>query len=145
MKIKFETIGFENLEALRSEQTREQINKMRELEIVVVEPSNRGEVVKWDDIDNPTEDRTLLRAIEQDRDVRVNQNTCMADRPNLCILTIIDEKIERIEFYEGHDALECTCDLKSLRLMKYKLPYTYSERCGFIEEIIEKTIKEGEA
>jgi len=46
----------------------------------------------------------------------------MADRPAFAVATVANDAVVRLEFYEGHDALECTYDLRSAALQGKDLP-----------------------
>lgn len=46
----------------------------------------------------------------------------MADRPDFCVITAMDNKAVRLEFYEGHDALELVYDLRAKELHGKDLP-----------------------
>ena len=46
----------------------------------------------------------------------------MADRPSFCVVTPMDGKAVRLEFYEGHDALSLVYDLRSKELQGKDFP-----------------------
>ncbi|MBT9144130.1 MAG: hypothetical protein DDT29_02546 [Dehalococcoidia bacterium] len=73
-------------------------------------------------MDNTEEPRTIFQAILHDREIRVDRNTCMADRPAFCVVTAADGRAVRLEYYEGHDALIQRFDLRSKDLWDKDLP-----------------------
>lgn len=117
--IKINLIGFVDNTACDSKTTREQIETLKGYELDLCTPS--GERVTWNDIDNPNEPRTILRAIEGDRKVRVDGKNFMADRPLFAVASIYDNRIVRLEFYEGHDALEKVFDIRAKELQDKNL------------------------
>lgn len=120
MKIKTLFIGADGEKTVNSATTQEQIEAVRALECTL--EAENGEKISWKDVDNPQEPRSLFQFILGDRKIRVDQNTPMADRPAFAVITAIDNKAVRLEFYEGHDALELTYDLRAKELHKKDLP-----------------------
>jgi len=146
-------IGVDGKKAVASKETITQIEKVRALECTL--ETEKGEKITWDDVDNPNEPRTLFQSILGDRRRRVDQKTFMADRPSFCVVTSMDGKAVRLEFYEGHDALSLTYDLRSKELQGKKLsnfmdhdPQAYDpakflkETFGMPEEITRPILEE---
>jgi hypothetical protein len=119
---KFETlfVGVDGEKVVDSRTTNEQIEKVRLCECLLDSPD--GERITWDDLDNVNEPRTIFQSILVDRRMRVDKKTFMADRPSFCVITIVDRKAIRVEFYEGHDALSLVYDIRSKELQSAKLP-----------------------
>jgi len=95
-----------------AEEARTQIEQVKKLECAVVTPE--GEQVSWQDVDDPKEPRTLFQFIEADREKRAEN--LMADRPPFAVVTVQDRRAVRLQFYEGHDALSKSYDLRSKEL-----------------------------
>jgi len=146
-------IGVDGKKAVASKETITQIEKVRALECTL--ETETGEKITWDDVDDPNESRTLFQCILGDRKRRVDQKTFMADRPSFCVVTSMDGKAVRLEFYEGHDALSLTYDLRSKELQGKKLqdsmdhdPQAYDpakflkETFGMSEEITRPMLEE---
>lgn len=85
------------------------------------------EQVAWNNLYNEEDRLTILTAIVDDRQMRVDSKTLMANRPMFAVVTIENNKIIRLEFYEGHDTLELAYDIRSKELQKQQLEPTYSE------------------
>ena len=81
-----------------------------------------NEKITWDVFDNPNEPRTLFRAILSDRKTRVDQKTFIADRPSFCVVSVAGNRVVRLEYYEGHDALDLVYDIRSKELTGEDLP-----------------------
>ena len=146
-------IGVGGGKVVASKETITQIEKVRALECTL--KTETGEKITWDDVDNPNEPRTLFQSILRDRSRRVDQKTFMADRPSFCVVASMDGKAVRLEFYEGHDALSLTYDLRSKELQGKKLsnfmdhdPQAYDpakflkETFGMPEEITRPILEE---
>lgn len=93
---------------------------MKKLECALESPE--GEPIPWEAFDNPDEPRTIFQFIVRDRKMRVDQKTLMADRPPIAIIHAVDNRVVRLEFYEGHDELTCSFDLRSKELQGKDLP-----------------------
>jgi len=119
-KIEQRLIGIIEDHTCTSHETQEQINNLIQYEIDIYE---NEEKVLWSDVYDKTneKERVLFNSILADRKIRVDQKIPLADRPKFAICTIINDVCERIEFYEGHDRLEKTFDLRSKRLAKMNL------------------------
>lgn len=126
-KIKRILIGLDAVgeRAVGSQETESSIRYARKFECALV--SDQGEAITWDGLDNPEEPLTILQYVVRDRKLRIDQGKIMADRPPFAVVTIRDQRVVRLEFYEGHDALECTYDLRAPELQGVKLP-RYLER-----------------
>ena len=119
-KIEQKLIGIIDNNTCSSKETQNQINEIIQYKISI---SDNNEVVKWSDLydKNNTDERVLFNSIIADRKKRVDENIALADRPRFAVCTIINGVCERIEFYEGHDRLEKTFDLRSKKLMNQEL------------------------
>lgn len=117
-------IGFIDDTACGSKETSKQIEDIMQLDLAL---EHNGEKITWGDINNPAEPRTLLQAIVRDREVRIDQKTLMANRPLFALLTEENGRIVRLEYYEGHDYLSCTYDLRSKELQDENLKLSYAE------------------
>jgi hypothetical protein len=122
MTTKIHFIGHDGERVVNSQATQDQIDTVRALRCDLVDSDEAHEPLSWDDIDNPAEFRTLFQSILGDRRVRVDQHTLMADRPPFAVVTELDGAAVRLEFYEGRDELECTCDVRSRALQGKDLP-----------------------
>jgi hypothetical protein len=120
MEAKILFVGVDGEKAVDSKTTRAQIDEVRKLECALAMPS--GKAITWDDVDDPEEPRSLLQSIFADRRYRVDVGELMADRPSFAVITAIGNKAVRLEFYEGHDALELVYDLRSPELLGKELP-----------------------
>ena len=105
--IKF--IGVDGENAVNSETTLKQIEEIKKYELNIFDVD--GNKITWADLDNE-DDRSLLKNIVEDRKTRIDNKIAMADRPPFIAVTIADNKIIRLEFYEGHDILELVYDLR---------------------------------
>lgn len=112
-------IGADGEQAVDSKKTLEQIQAVEALECVM---EHEGEKISWEGFDNPNEPRSLFQSILRDRKRRIDERTMMADRPSFAVITAIDRKAVRLEYYEGHDALQLVFDLRSKELQGKKLP-----------------------
>lgn len=102
-----------------SEETKRQVEMVRKLECHL---QKDGKALSWDAFDNPKEPRTLFQAIINDRKLRVDQGVIMADRPPVAVVTVLDGKAVRLEYYEGHDALSLVYDIRAKELEGKELP-----------------------
>ncbi|MCL0088794.1 hypothetical protein M1O54_00265 [Dehalococcoidia bacterium] len=112
-------IGHNGERVVDSMTTLKQIEEVKKLECTM---EHEGERIRWDMLDDPTEPRSLFQAIVADRRLRVDQNTLMADRPPIAVVTAVAGKAVRMEFYEGHDALRLTHDLRTKELQGKPVP-----------------------
>ena len=121
MKSELALIGFElegeDWRAVGAKKTREQIEYVKSFECNLYHKKE----LDWEQFDDPSESNTLFQAIEKDRAIRIDKKTFMANRPLFAVITIIDGKAARLEFYEGHDALELACDIRSKELADKEL------------------------
>ena len=153
MKIETFFVGADGEKVVNSNDTIRQIERVRSLECTL--ETEKGEKITWDDVDNPNEPRTLFQSILGDRRRRVDQNTFIADRPSFCVVTAMDGKAMRLEFYEGHDALSLVYDLRAKELQGMNLqnfmekdPQAYDpakflkETFGMPEEITRPILEE---
>jgi len=108
-----------DLTACGADETRRQIAELRGYSLAL---THEGQPVTWEHLDNPEEPRTILQFIVADRSRRIDSKTLMADRPPFALATIQAGRIVRLEFYEGHDALECSYDFRAPELADKALP-----------------------
>lgn len=109
--MKKQKIGFKNNKAINSKETKEQIEKLKQYKLNIYD--SEGNKISWNDLYNPKKKRTILQAIIEDRRKRIDKNTLMADRPNIAIATIQNNKIVRFEYYRGKRLIY---DLRSKKL-----------------------------
>lgn len=121
MKTKILFIGVDGETTVNSAETKKQIQEVESLDCVL-EDEQEGRIATWKDFDNPDEPRTLFQSILRDRKRRVDEHTIMADRPSFAVITVLDNKAVRLEYYEGHDSLSLVYDLRSKELQGKKLP-----------------------
>lgn len=124
MKAETLFIGTDGEQVVDSKKTREQIKAVEALECIL---ENLGEKISWKDLDDPDEPRTIFQSILRDRKRRVDEHTMMADRPSFAVITAAGGKAVRLEFYEGHDALQLVFDLRSREMQGKKLPIFLAE------------------
>lgn len=117
MKVFF--IGAAGNQTVTSIETRKQIEAIKQLECDLMHGDKQ---LSWKDFDNPDEERTIFRSIEQDRKIRIDEKTLMADRPSFAVVTEHEGKAIRVEYYEGHDALALIYDVRSEELEGKELP-----------------------
>jgi hypothetical protein len=113
-------IGADGEQVVDSKETMMQIEEVKALQCDLV--TDDGEPLTWDMFDNPDEPATLFPFIAGDRQIRVDQKTAMADRPPFAVITEHDGRCIRLEFYQGHDALELVHDVRSKDLQGADLP-----------------------
>jgi hypothetical protein len=118
MRTKTFYIGTDGEQTVNSHKTNEQIKAVIALDCAF---EHDGEKVTWNDLNNQEEPRTIFQSIMRDRYLRVDNHTLMADRPAFVVITAIDNKAVRMEYYEGHDALSLVYDLRSKELQGKKL------------------------
>lgn len=118
MKTEILFIGVDGEQTVNSHETLKQIEKVKSLECFL---EHKGEKLTWNDFDNPEEPRTLFQSIRRDRGLRIDKKTFMADRPSFAVITAMDNKAVRLEYYEGHDALSLVYDVKSKELQGKEL------------------------
>jgi hypothetical protein len=109
-------VGIEGKKIVDSKKTMAQIEKVRALECAL--ESKDGKRITWDDIDNPKEPRTLFQLILGDRKRRVGKRSKMGDRSSYCVVTAMDGKVVRLEFYEVHDLPSLVFDIRVERAAK---------------------------
>lgn len=105
--IKF--IGVDGENAVNSATTIKQIKEIKKYDLDIFDID--GNKITWSDLDNE-DDRSLFKNIYLDRQERIDNHTAMADRPPFVVCTVEENKIIRLEFYEGHDCLELVYDLR---------------------------------
>ena len=119
MKVYF--IGVDGEQAVNSEITKNQIKQVQQLECALIDPDSGG-LLSWKDFNDENEPKTLFQAILKDRELRIDNHTLMADRHSFCIITANENKVVRLEYYEGHDALKLVYDIRSKELQGKELP-----------------------
>ena len=112
-------VGHDGEKIVDSAETQRQIDRLTALPSKLVD---QGEAIQWKALNDPAESRTLLQCVLGDRRERVDKKRLMADRPPIAVATIVDGQVVRLEFYEGHDGLEKTFDLRSAELQGKALP-----------------------
>lgn len=152
-KIEQKLIGIKNNETCSSTETQKQIDNIIQYDINIFDEER---VIQWSDVYDKTnkEERALFNSIIADRKQRVDKKELMADRPRFAVCTIINGVCERVEFYEGHDELEKTYDLRSKNLKNKKLedyltkdenaynPLEFLKQSGLIKSEEEKMVGE---
>ena len=104
-------IGGSPLSRLENSQgTQNQITQLSQNPLLLVE---QGKQVDWQELFDPNNHRSIFQAILDDRERRVNQREIMCDRPPFAVVTVTENGIERVEYYEGHDRIEMLYDLRS--------------------------------
>lgn len=99
-----------------SADTREQVQDLMERESAL--RTEEGEDVLWVAVYDEAEDRAadehvpLLNHIIRDREMRVDEETLMADRPPVAVVTFEDDVAIRFEYYSGHDSLHQEFDIR---------------------------------
>ena len=98
--------------------TRNQITQLSQYPLLLVE---QGKQIEWQELFDPNNHRTIFQTILEDRKRRVDKGEIMCDRPPFAVVTVTENGIERVEYYEGHDRLEMLYDLRSLGFKTRKL------------------------
>lgn len=111
-------IGFDGEKVVDSAMTQRQIDIVKALECGL---TVKGEPITWKRFEDPTQP-SLFGYILEDRRRRVDEGTLMADRPPLAVVTVVGNRAVRLEYYEGHDELRCTWDLRAAELVGRDLP-----------------------
>lgn len=112
-------IGADGEQVVDSATTQKQIAEVEALECVM---ENEGQALKWKDFDDTEQPRTIFQSILRDRKRRVDEHTLMADRPAFAVITAMEGKAVRLEYWEGHNALQLVFDLRSRELQGKELP-----------------------
>lgn len=118
-KIRTLFIGADGEKVVNCATTRKQIAEVEALECAL---EHDGLAVTWKDLDDPEQPRTIFQSILQDRKLRVDEHTMMADRPAFAVITAREGKAVRLEYYEGHDALKLVFDLRARGLQGKSMP-----------------------
>lgn len=121
MSTKIYFVGSDGEQATNSETTLQQIEEVEKLECALLNPENQ-EPLTWKALNDEAETRTLFQSILVDRRQRIDEHTLMASRPSFCVITAIEGKAVRLEFYEGHDALSLVYDVRAAELIDKELP-----------------------
>jgi hypothetical protein len=117
--VEFHVIGVGDKNLASASETRHQIDDVKELECQL---QVEGEALTWDFFDNPEEPRSLFQTILNDRDLRVDRGISLENRPPFCVVTSMDGKAVRLEFYEGKIILRLRYDIRTSELDGAKLP-----------------------
>jgi hypothetical protein len=115
----FFIVGIGERQIASSSETRTQIEAVKALECDL---EYEGESLSWDYFDDPEEPRTLFRSIYNDRTVRVDKGTPMARRPGFCVVTAMDGKAVRLEYYGGRNTVSLQYDIRAKELEGLDLP-----------------------
>jgi len=125
MKTEIKVIGFKgdiekiDLKVCSYKETRQQIEELKKYESLLVDEDD-GDKITWGYLDDVSQPLSLFQAISLDRKRR--EGTLMADRPLFVVCTLVDSKVVRLEFYEGHDELKQVYDVRSKKLYGKDLP-----------------------
>ncbi|MFW6015918.1 MAG: hypothetical protein ACOCRK_05735 [bacterium] len=118
-------IGFIDDKTCSSKETIEQIKNIFKYDLNLY---YNEEKIKWSDLyQENSKEPIVLNSIIQDRKNRVDNNVFMADRPKFAIFTVENNKIIRFEFFEGHNILKQTYDIRSKELQQKNLEPSYKE------------------
>ncbi len=117
----FETlfIGVDGKRVVGSQETISQIDKVRTLECAL--ESKQGIKITWDHLYNANP-QCIFREILRDRESRVDQMSLTENKPPFCVITAVDGRAVRLEFYEGHEAFRLVYDLRANELQSKNLP-----------------------
>lgn len=120
---KFKTyfVGIDGEQATDSKATLKQIAEVQALECALVDPETR-ESLTWQALNDETEIRTLFQSILADRTARIDNHVLMADRPAFCVVTAIDGRAVRLEYYEGHNEFSLVYDVRAAELAGKNIP-----------------------
>lgn len=113
-------IGIDGEQTVNSETTQKQIDEIMKLDCSLIDQEESA--ITWKDVNNTDEPRTIFQSILRDRKMRVDQHTLMADRPSFSVVTALENRAVRLEYYEGHDALKLEYDIRSAELQDKELP-----------------------
>lgn len=133
MNKKISIIGFPESGDLEStldyKHTLHQIEDVKKYKLNLVDTN--GDLLTWKDIDDMKDEKTIFQAILGDRKLRVDNDIEMADRPNFAVLTIINNSIDRLEYYGGHDSLQLMHDIRAGHLCNRVLEnYMIEDKLG---------------
>ena len=126
-------VGIEEGLPTSSSITRKQIDGVKTLECQL---ELEGESLSWDFFDDPDEPRTLFQAILRDREMRVDRAIPLENSPPFCVVTSMEGKAVRLEFYEGSDELNLRFDIRSRALEGAELP-------NYLKDILAQPIQIG--
>jgi len=101
------------IKVVSSSETKKQIEAVKALECCL---EHEGESLTWDVFDNPSEPRSIFQSIVKDREKRVDKRTIVETRPPFCVVTAIDNRVVRLEFYEGYRTLTLQYDVRAKEL-----------------------------
>jgi hypothetical protein len=114
-------VGSDGEQATDSKTTLQQISEVQALDCALVDPENQ-EPLTWQALNDESEPRTLFQSILADRRKRIDEHILMASRPSFCVITVVDSRAVRLEFYEGHDELSLVYDVRASELKGKELP-----------------------
>jgi hypothetical protein len=117
--IHFLMIGIGEKALASASETREQIDKIKALDCGL---QVGGRSLNWHLFDNPRDPRALFQRILKDREMRVDWKAPLPNRPPFCVVTVMDDKAVRLEFYEGSAQLKLEYDIRSEELEGTGLP-----------------------
>lgn len=117
--VQFYFIGISEGELSSFKATSQQIRFVRTLECCL---EFDGEPLTWDFFDNPAEKRALFQSILRDRKMRMDIKYPMEYRPPFCVITAMDNRAVRLEYYEGRIILKLKFDIRAKELEGADLP-----------------------
>ena len=126
-------IGIEEGFPISSSTTKKQIDGVRTLECQL---ELEGESLSWDFFDDPNEPRTLFQAILRDREMRVDRTISVENNPPFCVVTSMEGKAVRLEFYEGSHELRLRFDIRSRALERAEMP-------NYLKDVLAQPIQIG--
>jgi hypothetical protein len=100
-------------------ETRKQIDAVKGLECHL---EQEGKAMTWDDFEDPEGQPSLFKDILRDRLLRVDQNTRIRRRPGFCVITALNGKAVRLEYYGGLKLLSLQEDFRAKDLQDADLP-----------------------
>ena len=112
---KYIFIGFDEKgrEPIGSEETRKQIEEVTKLDCMI---SDRHGPLTWAAFERSEHPVGLFQQVLQDREMRVDKKIPMSTHPQLIVITVEDEKVIRLEYYEADREFEmwnCIYDFRA--------------------------------
>jgi hypothetical protein len=118
-EINFYFVGIGEGALSSSSETMEQIDSVRAL---TCDLANDGTPLTWDFFDDPDDTTTLFRRILRDRFNRVDRGKQVEGRPGFCVVTAMDGRAVRLEYYGGRKLLSLLDDYRAGELQEADLP-----------------------
>ena len=122
MTIKTHYIGFDREKAVDSATTGAEIKTLTDLPGGLTDPESGRHCENSRPANDPRDASAIFQFILGDRRMRIDQPRLMAHRRPFAAQTELDGVVVRMEFYEGHEPLECTDDTQSAELSGKDLP-----------------------